>query len=108
VVARRRVPTATAAQTRVRIDNATSDRYTILDVFTIDRGGLLYAISRALFELGLSVWRARIGTHLDQVVDVFYVTDAGGGRVEDQARLHAIRQRLLDVIDGAADGPSGR
>ncbi|MDA1055130.1 MAG: [protein-PII] uridylyltransferase [Planctomycetota bacterium] len=85
--------------TRVRIDNDTSDQYTILDIFTHDRTGLLYAISRAIFELGLSVHGAKIGTHLDQVVDVFYVTDATGGKVEDEIRTGEIRARLLREIE---------
>ena len=62
-------------QIRVNTDNSTSDRYTIIDVFAYDRTGLLYAVTRTLFELGCSVWRAKISTYLDQVLDVFYVTD---------------------------------
>ena len=68
------------------------------DVFAMDRRGLLYTITRTLFELGYSVWRAKIGTFLDQVVDVFYVTDQGGQRVEDPERLQRTRERLLEVI----------
>ena len=89
----------TAVETRVRIDNSTSDRYTIFDVFTTDHRGLLYAITRALFELGYSVWRAKIGTYIDQVVDVFYVTDQAGNKVEAPARLQETRQRLMEVIE---------
>ncbi len=44
------------------------------------------------------MWRAKIGTYLDQVVDVFYVTDREGRKIQDQARLEAIRRRLLEVI----------
>lgn len=99
-------PAPHAAQTRVLIDNTTSAGFTILDIFTLDRRGLLYAITRAIFELGLSVGRAKIGTYLDQVVDVFYVTDAQGRKVEDAQRLHAIRRRLLEVIEG--EGAGGR
>lgn len=85
--------------TRINVDNSTSDRYTILDIFARDRTGLLYAVTRKLFELGLPVHRAKISTHLDQVVDVFYVTDAEGQKVTDEPRLAEIRRRLLDVID---------
>jgi hypothetical protein len=46
---------------------------------------LLYAITRELFELGLSVARAKIGTFLDQVVDVFYVTDQQNGKSRTKA-----------------------
>jgi len=91
-------PTLAHAQTRVLVDNRTSRAYTVIDVFTVDRRGLLYAITRALFELGYSVWRAKIGTYLDQVVDVFYVTDQQGRKVEAPAILQQTRERLLEVI----------
>ena len=54
--------------TNVRIDNATAERYTILTIFAYDRMGLLYTITRSLFELELSVCRAKIGTRLDQAI----------------------------------------
>jgi len=85
--------------TRVRTDNSTSENYTIIDVFAADRQGLLYRVARTLFELNLSVALAKIATHLDQVVDVFYVSDAQGGKIEDEARLEAIRARLLEEIE---------
>jgi [protein-PII] uridylyltransferase len=88
--------------TRVRIDNNTSDRFTVIDVFTADRRGLLYTITRMLFELGLSVSVAKIGTYLDQVVDVFYVTDTQGRKIEGEERLNQIRARLLAEIESFA------
>ena len=86
-------------RTRVEIDNTSSREYTILDIFATDRPGLLYAVSRTLFELRLSLRRAKISTHLDQVVDVFYVTDVQGGKVEDASRLDKIHETLLQAID---------
>ena len=85
--------------TRIQIDNNTSDRYTILDIFAHDSMGLLYCISRAIFELGLSVHVAKIGTYLDQVVDVFYVTDGDNRKLDREDRLEEIRQRLLAAIE---------
>ncbi len=87
--------------TRVQIDNSTSSGLTIIDVFTHDRPGLLYAVTRTLFELELSVARAKIGTFLDQVVDVFYVTDRQNRKIRDEGRLDEIRRRLVDVIESA-------
>ena len=84
---------------QVRIDCTTSERFTIIDVFTHDRMGLLYAITRTLFQLGLSVGIAKIGTHLDQVVDVFYVTDFHGVKVTDEHRLQEIRNQVMAAID---------
>ncbi|HEX4130124.1 MAG TPA: [protein-PII] uridylyltransferase [Pirellulales bacterium] len=85
--------------TQVRIDNSTSDRYTIVDVFAADRMGLLYTITRELFDLGLSVAVAKIGTYLDQVVDVFYVTDFTGRKIEHQHHRDEIRRRLFEKIE---------
>ena len=87
------------AQTRIHVDNNSSDLCTIIDVFAIDRPGLLYSVARTIFELDLSVWRAKIGTYLDQVVDVFYVSDRRGRKIEDQSRLEEIRRRLVEVTE---------
>jgi [protein-PII] uridylyltransferase len=86
-------------QTRVNIDNSTSENFTILDIFAHDRTGLLFAITRTLFELDLSVGRAKVGTYLDQVVDVFYVTDQANRKIEDFSHLESIRRRLLEVVE---------
>jgi [protein-PII] uridylyltransferase len=94
VVALKHLPTS------VRVDNGTADKYTIVTIFAYDRMGLLYTIARTLFELELSVWRAKIGTRLDQVVDVFYVTDRAGNKIFDEQRLENIRQRLRSAIEG--------
>lgn len=94
-------PTAGELQplpTQVRIDNSTSDNYTVVEFFAADRMGLLYTIGRALFELGLSVALAKIGTYLDQVVDVFYVTDQDGRKIHNEERLEQIRARLMEVV----------
>lgn len=94
---RQQAPEEGRLPTEVRIDNSTSEQYTIIDVFTHDRTGLLYTVSRTIFELGLSVQGAKIGTHLDQVVDVFYVKD-NRGKITDERRLAEIRDRLLAAI----------
>ena len=84
---------------QVRVDNNTSEEFTILDIFAHDRRGLLYNITRTIFELELSVHVARIGTYLDQVVDVFYVTGPSGEKVEDGTACEAIRETLCQAVD---------
>lgn len=85
--------------TEVRIDNETSDRYTILDVFADDRQGLLYVMTNAIFRQGLSVHAARISTRLDQVADVFYVTDAKGRKLEQPEQIERVRQGVWQEIE---------
>jgi [protein-PII] uridylyltransferase len=94
----RRLP-AGRQSTDVKVDNETSERATIIDIFAEDRQGLLYVITRVIFTLGLSVQAARISTRLDQVADVFYVTDSKGGKVTDPARLEAIRATINGEVD---------
>ncbi|MEO1992207.1 MAG: [protein-PII] uridylyltransferase, partial [Pirellulales bacterium] len=61
--------------TRVLFDNDSSEHSTILEVFAHDSAGLLYGIARALFDAGVSVQAAKIGTYSDQVVDAFHITN---------------------------------
>jgi [protein-PII] uridylyltransferase len=70
----------------------------VIDVFAHDRPGLLYAITRSLYELQLSVVLAKIATHFDQVLDVFFVTDSKGLKIHDGDRLKAIREHLTSRL----------
>jgi len=83
--------------TRVDIDDDSSEYCTVVSVFAHDQPGLLYTISRKLFELGLSIELARIATHFDQVVDVFYVTDNDGNKLPAEQRA-VMRDSLYDAL----------
>ena len=52
-----------------------------------------------LFDLELDVHVAKIGTYIDQVVDVFYVTDRNGNKIEAKEQFDAIREKLLEQIE---------
>lgn len=84
---------------RVAIDNRASATATVIDVFANDRRGLLYTIARTLFELNLSVNLAKITTHVDQVLDVFYVTDMRGEKIPDPALPRMEQALLASVIE---------
>ena len=99
------IPAATAPA-RVRFDNESSAHATILEVFAHDSVGLLYAIARTIYDEGLSVRSAKIGTYLDQVVDAFHVTDDAGRKVVDPERLARIRQ-AIERVAAPVTGPGG-
>lgn len=80
---------------RVLIDEEASDFYTVIEVYTWDRPGILHAISNALYELGVSIQLAKISTPGAQVADVFYVTDMSGGKLMDPELHQKIREKLL-------------
>jgi len=84
--------------TKVEIDNQVSEDYTVIDVFTVDRVGILFAIANALYHLGLSIHLAKITTSVDRVLDVFYVTDLDGRKLDDSARLALVRDTVLEEL----------
>ena len=86
----------------VRIDNEASQKGTVVEVFTFDRQGLLYSLARMIHDLGLVIRHAKIGTYLDQVVDVFYVTDRDGQKVFDEDRLSEIRSKVLAIAEDSS------
>ena len=84
--------------THVVFDNSVSSRYTVVDIFTYDRIGLLYDITRTLAALGLDIVLSKISTKADQVADVFYLMDKNRNKILDPERLEEIRRALLDAI----------
>jgi [protein-PII] uridylyltransferase len=80
--------------TVVNIDNEASDDFTIVEVFTEDRIGVLFTITYSLHRLGLSIHVAKISTNVDQAADVFYVTDDAGGKIVDADQVEAVRKFL--------------
>jgi [protein-PII] uridylyltransferase len=84
--------------TEVTVDNTDSPRYTVIDITAPDRMGLLFTITYALFQLGLEIHLAKITTNVDQVLDVFYVTDHSGAKVLDpESTAHALRSQLISM-----------
>jgi len=92
---------------RVLIDNRASATHTVIEVNGRDRPGLLYAVTRALTELNLQISSAKISTYGERVVDVFYVKDVFGLKIEHEGKLRSIHDHLLGVLAGAA-GESGK
>ena len=83
---------------RVLIDNKASVTHTVIEVNGRDRPGLLFELTRALTQLNLQISSAKISTYGVKVVDVFYVKDLFGHRVEHDGRLKEIRERLTAVL----------
>lgn len=91
-------PKAGMAPSHVVIDNTVSETNSVIDVFAIDRIGLLYDISRAISENGLDINMARIGTDGDRVADAFYVVTSSGEKLIDAAESEKVRESVLRVI----------
>jgi [protein-PII] uridylyltransferase len=87
-------------RSRVNFDNEASAVSTLIEVESLDRVGLLYEITRALFEMGLSISAAVIVTYGELAVDTFYVRDGFGHRVTHPERLAQIEARLMKALEG--------
>lgn len=89
----------TTLATRLNWDNESSDRSTILEVRTSDRLGLAYRISSTLAALNLDIGFAKVATEKHLALDIFYVTDAAGAKLADEA-LPPIEAEIRKALGG--------
>ncbi len=83
---------------RIEIDNKSSSFFTIIEVISYDYKGLLYSITNALFSCRLDIRVAKIATKADQVVDVFYVVDFEGQKVDSEEQVASIKYAISEVL----------
>ena len=85
--------------TVVHIDNAASRDYTILEVSTADRRGLLYGVTRLLHDSGIDIHLAKVDTIGPEVVDAFYIRRANGRRIDGPDEMARLRRAVIDVLE---------
>jgi [protein-PII] uridylyltransferase len=90
--------------TRISFDNTGSDIYTIIEVETRDRPGLLYDLARTLTANNVSIASAIIATYGKQAVDVFYVKDLFGLKLHADSKRRTLEARLKAAI-GTVEEP---
>jgi [protein-PII] uridylyltransferase len=83
---------------RVVIDNHASNTYTVLEVNGRDRPGLLHDVTAAISEQGLQIASAHVTTYGVRAVDVFYVKDVFGLKIENERKLAQLRDALLAAL----------
>ena len=74
-------------------------RYTVAELVTVDRPGLLARVGRAFVQCGVKVQHAKIATFGERVEDVFFITDRDNRPLDDETRLVALRDRLMEILD---------
>ncbi|MBV9812349.1 MAG: [protein-PII] uridylyltransferase, partial [Acetobacteraceae bacterium] len=90
---------------RVVIDNHASHSYTVLEVNGRDRPGLLHDVTAAISDQGLQIASAHVTTYGVRAVDVFYVKDVFGLKVENERKLAQLREALLAALRTPEDEP---
>ena len=90
----------------ITFNNEGSDIYTMIEVDTRDRPGLLYDLTRVLADNHISIHSAIIATYGEQAVDTFYVKDMFGLKIRSQSKRDAIAGKLMDAILQGAERAS--
>ncbi|MGA0282829.1 MAG: HD domain-containing protein, partial [Paracoccaceae bacterium] len=96
-----RVPTS------ISFDNDGSEIFTIIEVDTRDRPGLLYDLARTLANANVYISSAVIATYGEQVVDSFYVKDMFGLKFYSQSKQRSLEKKLRDAIESGAERAKG-
>jgi [protein-PII] uridylyltransferase len=93
--------------THITFDNEGSEIYTIIEVDTRDRPGLLYDLTRTLAANNIYIASAVIATYGAQVVDTFYVKDMFGLKLYQKPRQEALDRKLRAAIAEGAERAQG-
>jgi [protein-PII] uridylyltransferase len=72
-----------------KIDDVSSERFSVLEVTAPDEKGVLFRLASAISKLGWDIHAARLSAWGSRARDAFYVTDQRGGKVpaEDVSRI---------------------
>ncbi len=88
---------------RVVIDNHASNTHTVVEVNGRDRPGLLHDVTAAISAQGLQIASAHVTTYGVRAVDVFYVKDVFGLKIENERKLAQLRDALLEALHSPED-----
>src|SRR6266571_5326653 len=96
---------AFAVEPEVQLNNQWSNRFTVIEVIGLDRPGLLHELTSTISRLGLNIASAHVATFGERVVDVFYVTDLIGAKIDQPSRQAAIKRALTQLLGPAPELP---
>jgi [protein-PII] uridylyltransferase len=88
--------------TKLVISNEIHANYTVIDLQTADRLGLLYDVLFCLSRARVSIALSRVATEKGAAFDSFYVTDLEGGKITDEATLRQLQTSLIAAATGCA------
>jgi [protein-PII] uridylyltransferase len=86
--------------TRISVDNGAHPVYTLVDIQTPDRLGLLYYLLRAFSDSRVNIVLSRITTEKGAAIDSFYVTDTEGRKIRDEDHIVEIHKALQEAASG--------
>ncbi|MEO5349365.1 MAG: [protein-PII] uridylyltransferase [Magnetococcus sp. YQC-3] len=89
----------------IEVDDSV-DTFTILEITSLDRVGLLFAITREMELHGIQIRTAKIATYGERAVDVFYVRDLYGLKLAPQ-KIESFSKALRQVMEPTVVAAAG-
>lgn len=87
--------------TKIVTENKAHPNYTLIEIETRDRLGLLYDLLSVFGRAGVSIALSRISTNQGAAIDTFYVADRlTRGKITDAARIEGLQQELQRAAAG--------
>jgi len=85
-----------SAKVRIKFEN--HRKFTIIDISSPDRLGLLYTITKTMNELDFGIYFAKISTKGDYVIDSFYILNRDGSKIKKENH-ELIRVSITKAIE---------
>ena len=98
------LPIGLELPTKLVVSNEIHSGYTVIDLQTADRLGLLYDVLICLSRAKVNIASSRIATEKGAAFDSFYVTDLEGRKITDEATLRRLQTSLLAAATGGEYG----
>ena len=83
---------------KIMVNNDLSTKWTVIEVDTADRAGLLYTIASTISELGYNIYKAKIATFGNLASDVFYIATKTGEKIEKEEEINLLYDRLKRAV----------
>ena len=85
--------------TKIFIDNDSSKKHTILEINTFDRIGLIYDVTKKLYELGLKISSAKILTMGKGASEIFYIQDFRGNKILSNKKINKLKTSITTLLN---------
>ncbi len=83
---------------KVVLNNDESDFFTLIEIRSSARLGLLYDLACVIFSMDLDIRTAKVNSDGEKITGVFYVRDSGGQKIYEPDVIEETRSRLLAVL----------
>jgi len=88
--------------TRIGVDNDAHPGYTLVDIQTPDRLGLLYNILKGFARAGVNIAMSRVTTEKGAAMDSFYVTNFQGQKIMDKKGISLLQTALFSAVENTS------